>query len=179
MMTGIDTNSSSAEQIADLSSKINKAECYSRNESAQYPMSNLFLGDSRLGCKSDADEQLIIHIAFQEFVKVHSIKFTEYNRGSEPECNPTIIKIYANRNNLGFEDIDDVDPTTELDLSVDDLRESADPILLKFVNYQRVKSLTIFIEDNAGGDVSALGGLKIFGKPVATTNMADFKKQEG
>jgi hypothetical protein len=66
-----------------------------------------------------------------------------------------------------------------LELSVDDLRESADPILLKFVNYQRVKSLTIFIEDNAGGDVSALGGLKIFGKPVATTNMADFKKQEG
>jgi hypothetical protein len=72
-----------------------------------------------------------------------------------------------------------VDPTTELELSVDDLRESADPILLKFVNYQRIKSLTIFIEDNAGGDVSALGGLKIFGKPVATTNMADFKKQEG
>lgn len=72
-----------------------------------------------------------------------------------------------------------MDPTTELELSVDDLRESADPILLKFVNYQRIKSLTIFIEDNAGGDVSALGGLKIFGKPVATTNMADFKKQEG
>jgi hypothetical protein len=59
------------------------------------------------------------------------------------------------------------------------LRESAEPILLKFVNYQRVKSLTIFIQDNAGGDVSALGGLKIFGKPVTTTNMADFKKQEG
>jgi hypothetical protein len=89
------------------------------------------------------------------------------------------VKIYANRNNLGFEDIDDVDPTTELELSNEDLRESADPITLKFVNYQRVKSLTIFIEDNAGGDVSALGALKIFGKPVATTNMADFKKQEG
>ena len=70
MMTGTDNNSASAEQILDLSSKINKAECYYRNECAQYPMSNLFLGDSRLGCKSDADEQLIIHIAFQEFVKV-------------------------------------------------------------------------------------------------------------
>lgn len=71
MMTGIDNGiTAAAEQIVDLSNKINKAECYARNESNQYPMSNLFIGDSRLGCKSDADEQLILHIAFQEFVKV-------------------------------------------------------------------------------------------------------------
>lgn len=179
-MSGIDnSNNAATEQIVDLSNKINKTECYARNESINFPMTNLFIGDSRIGCKSDADEQLIIHIAFQEFVKVHSIKFIEYNRGSEPESNPTIVKIFANRNNLGFEDVDDVDATTELELTVDDLRESAEPLLLKFVNYQRVKSLTIFIEDNAGGEVTALGGLKIYGKPVATTNMADFKKQEG
>ena len=28
------------------------------------------IGDSRIGCKSDADEQLIIHFEFTEFVKV-------------------------------------------------------------------------------------------------------------
>jgi hypothetical protein len=45
------------------------------------------------------------------------------------------------------------------------------------VKFQRVKSLTFFIEDNAGGDVTALGGLEIMGQTVATTNMNDFKKQ--
>jgi len=57
-------------KMVDLSEKIEKKDCYARNEASAFPMSNLFIGDSRLGCKSDTDEQLIIHIAFQEFVKV-------------------------------------------------------------------------------------------------------------
>jgi hypothetical protein len=56
--------------MLNLTTMIEKTECYARNESSQYPMTNLFIGDTRLGCKSDADEQLILHIAFQEFVKV-------------------------------------------------------------------------------------------------------------
>ena len=57
-------------KIVNLNVKICAAECYARNESKSFPMSNLFIGDSRLGCKSDADEQLILHVAFDEFVKV-------------------------------------------------------------------------------------------------------------
>ena len=77
---------------------------------------------------------------------------------------------------MGFEDAEDRESTQTIDLTPFDLKEDADPILLKFVKFQRVRSLTFFVEDNAGGDVSALGGLKIFGKTVATTNMNDFKK---
>jgi len=54
----------------DLRDKIDMSGCYSRNEASGFPMTNLFIGDSRLGCKSDSDEQLILHIAFNEFVKV-------------------------------------------------------------------------------------------------------------
>jgi hypothetical protein len=57
-------------RMMDLSTKLEKAECFARNENPGFPMSNLFIGDSTLGCKSDADEQLIIHVSFQEFVKV-------------------------------------------------------------------------------------------------------------
>lgn len=161
----------------DLSGKIEKPSCYARNEASGFPMSNLFIGDSRLGCKSDADEQLIIHIAFQDFVKVKSIKFVAFNNGADPESNPSKVHLYVNRENLGFEDCDDVDPTQTLHLTAEDLKESADPINLKYVLYQRVKSLTIFIEDNQGGEITALGGLQLFGRTLETTNMADFKKQ--
>jgi hypothetical protein len=82
----------------------------------------------------------------------------------------------VNRENLGFEDIDDVDPTQTFELTAEDLRESADPIATKFVKFQRVKSLTIFVEDNNGGEVSALGMLRLTGRTVATTNMSEFKK---
>jgi hypothetical protein len=54
----------------DLTDSIEKSGCYARNEDPRFPMTNLFIGDTRLGCKSDADEQLIIHIAFNTFVKV-------------------------------------------------------------------------------------------------------------
>eukprot|EP00531_Pseudo-nitzschia_arenysensis_P013549 CAMPEP_0116132724 /NCGR_PEP_ID=MMETSP0329-20121206/9711_1 /TAXON_ID=697910 /ORGANISM="Pseudo-nitzschia arenysensis, Strain B593" /LENGTH=184 /DNA_ID=CAMNT_0003627279 /DNA_START=54 /DNA_END=608 /DNA_ORIENTATION=+ len=161
----------------DLTDKIEKKACYARNEDSRFPWANLLMGDTRLGCKSDADEQLILHFEFGEFVKVHSIKFTEFNNGSDPEQNPTRVLLFVNRNNLGFEDIEDVDPTTTIELTSEDLKENADNILLKYVNYQRVKTITLFVEDNNGGEVSALGGLKFFGKPVATTNMDDFKKQ--
>lgn len=57
-------------KMMDLLDKIDKSESYAKNEAASFPMTNLFIGDSRLGCKSDADEQLILHISFQEFVKV-------------------------------------------------------------------------------------------------------------
>lgn len=164
-------------KMVNLRDKIDKSECYARNVSSAFPMTNLFIGDSRLGCKSDADEQLILHIGFSEFVKVHSLKLVEFNRGAEPELNPTLVKIYVNRENMGFEDCDDVDPTQTLHLSAADLKENADAILLKFVKFQRVKSITLFVEDNAGGDVSALGMLEIFGRPIHTTNMKEFKKQ--
>ena len=163
-------------KMVDLVDHIDKSGCYARNEAAGYPMSNLFIGDSRLGCKSEADEQLILHIAFQEFVKIKTIKFVSFNDGRDPECDPTTVKVYVNRENLGFEDIDDVDPTQVFDLTTEDLREGSDPIATKFVMFQRVKSLTIYVEENNGGEVSALGMLRLSGRTVGTTNMSDFKK---
>ncbi len=163
-------------KMINLSDQIDKSDCYARNQAPGFPMTNLFIGDSRLGCKSDADEQLIIHISFQEFVKVKSIKFVAFNNGEDPECNPSTVKLYVNRNNLGFEDIDDVEPTQVFELTAEDLRESSEPMMTKFVKFQRVKTLTIFVEDNNGGDVSALGSIKLMGRTVASMNMNDFKK---
>jgi hypothetical protein len=164
-------------KMTDLSPVIDANACYARNEAPGFPMSNLFIGDSRLGCKSDTDEQLILHIAFQEFVKIKSIKFVAFNNGENPEENPTIVKLYVNSGNpLGFEDVDDVDPTQEFELTSEDLRESSDPLMTKFVRFQRVKTLTIFIEENQGGEVTALGGIQLLGRPIATTNMSNFKK---
>ena len=60
--------------IIDRSTKLDKTACYARNENVAYPWTNLFIGDSRLGMQSDADEQLIIHLSFQEFVKVCSVE---------------------------------------------------------------------------------------------------------
>ncbi len=59
-----------AKGLINLCDMLDKPMCYARNENKSFPLGNLFIGDSRLGMQSDADEQLIIHLAFQEFVKV-------------------------------------------------------------------------------------------------------------
>mmetsp|Transcript_10261 Transcript_10261/g.13764 ORF Transcript_10261/g.13764 Transcript_10261/m.13764 type:complete len:195 (+) Transcript_10261:104-688(+) len=164
-------------KMIDLSEKISKSETYARNEASNFPHTNLFIGDSRLGCKSDADEQLIVHIAFNEPVKLHSFKLTEFNTGADPELNPTKILVFVNKVNIGFEDVEDIDPTQTFHLTEADLKEGSDPIRTQYVKFQRVRSITLFVEDNAGGDISAIGGLKLYGRTVATMNMNDFKKQ--
>jgi hypothetical protein len=73
----------------DLTEKLDKTACYARNEHSRFPWTNLLIGDTRLGCKSDADEQIILHFEFGEFVKVHSVKLTEFNNGCDPEENPS------------------------------------------------------------------------------------------
>ena len=47
---------------------------------------------------------------------------------------------------------------------------------VRYVKFQRVSSLSIFVEENFGGDITALGGLKIHGVPVQGTNMNELKK---
>lgn len=163
-------------QMGDLTDMIIKKDSYARNEAPGFPYTNLFIGDSRLGLKSDADEQLLLHIEFHEFVKLRSIKFIEFNNGMDPESNPSKVHLYVNRENLGFEDCGDVDPTQTLHLTSEDLKESSEPIALKFVRFQRVKTITLFIEDNQGGDITALGGLIFIGIPIHGTKMSEFKK---
>jgi hypothetical protein len=81
-------------KIVSLNGKIMKTGCYARNESSGFPMSNLFIGDSRLGCKSDADEQLILHIEFDEFVKVSGSA-----RVLKSECSYSTFEIRFDRSN--------------------------------------------------------------------------------
>ena len=89
--------------------------------------------------------------------------------------NAIIINII--NTNTGLKDIEDVDPAQTITLTAADLQDVSDAIDLYYVKFQRVKSLTFFIEDNAGADITAIGGLQIMGRTVATTNMNDFKKQ--
>ncbi len=68
---------------------------------------------------------------------------------------PTTIKLYINRDSLGFSDAEDIEATQTLNLSPEDLQPGkVSP--LKFVKFQRVSSLSVFVEENAGGDATSL-----------------------
>lgn len=57
---------------------------------------------------------------------------------------PRVLKLFANRTSLGFSDAGDIEPTQTIELTDDDF-ESSKEIELRFVKFQRVKSVTVSV----------------------------------
>uniref|UniRef100_K3WS93 PITH domain-containing protein n=1 Tax=Globisporangium ultimum (strain ATCC 200006 / CBS 805.95 / DAOM BR144) TaxID=431595 RepID=K3WS93_GLOUD len=160
-----------ATKFKDLTDSFSRSECYCLNENPSHPFGNLFIGDGTLQLKSDADEQLILHLEFQDAVKIHSINIM----APPGETAPRVVKLFANRTSLGFSDAGDIEPTQTIELTDEDLEPNKE-IELRFVKFQRVKSVTIFVEENNGAEETVISSLKLFGERIAGTNMNELKK---
>lgn len=54
------------------------------------------------------------------------------------------------------------------------------PIQLRFVKFQNVQNLQIFVKDNQEGtETTQIDYVSVIGSPISTTNMADFKRVTG
>ncbi|KII88857.1 hypothetical protein PLICRDRAFT_53376 [Plicaturopsis crispa FD-325 SS-3] len=114
---------------------------------------------------SDADEQLLLNVPFNQAVRVRSIVIQS---SSLPQA-PKTIKLLTNRPSLGFEDVEDaVEPEVAqvLELSEQDVKDGK-RIPIRFVRFQAVNSLHIFVASNQGGeDETRIDVLDVFGVPV-------------
>ncbi|KAF8078219.1 PITH domain-containing protein [Lyophyllum atratum] len=127
---------------------------------------------------SDADEQLLLNIPFNQSVRVRSIVI----QSSAVKQGPQTIKLAANRPTLGFEDIEDASEpeiAQVLSLSETDVLEGK-PVALRFVRFQTVNSLHVFVGSNQGNeDTTRIDAIDIFGVPVETTkDLSGLRKQE-
>lgn len=117
--------------------------------------------------------QLLITVAFKSTTKVHSLQIDGPDDGRAPKG----VKLFVNCKALGFDDAESRPAEQELELSSEQLGSR---IELRFVKFQSVQTLSLFIHSNQDdGDVSALSGLRLWGAPVATTNMSEFKRVAG
>ncbi|KAL7648352.1 UNVERIFIED_CONTAM: hypothetical protein RMT77_000258 [Armadillidium vulgare] len=157
----------------DLISMINKAGCECLNESETHTFSNI-LASNGGHLESDADEQLIIYIAFNQSVKIHSLRVK-----APADSGPKNIKLFINQPyTLDFDAAETGIPVQELELSKKDL--DGDLINLKYVRFQNVMNLAIFIQDNqSGSEITKVSNIQLIGSPVQTTNMSDFKRIAG
>ncbi|XP_076438846.1 thioredoxin-like protein 1 [Babylonia areolata] len=158
----------------DLSSFINKSECECLNESDDHPMAHALTTKGGF-LESDCDEQLIINIGFNQAVKIHSMRL------EAPEENgPKTVKVFINQpTTMDFDRADSMEPVQLLQLAPDDIKEGG-IIPLKFVKFQNVQNVTVFVKDNqTGTELTQIDYIGFLGSPVSTTNMGEFKRVAG
>lgn len=93
--------------------------------------------------KSDADEQLLMHVPFTAQIRLHSILI----RTSTTDAAPMTLKLYINREGLDFGTATDLPATQKLELAQsNDVQE----VHVKRALFNTVRSLDLFFEDNWG-----------------------------
>lgn len=171
---GDEASESGIQGHVDLVTFIAKSTCECLNDSDDHPFANcLSAGGGYL--ESDCDEQLIMSYGFNQAVKLHSLKI------SAPEdSGPKTLKLFINQpRTLDFDQADTSEPVQILELSSEDL--SGEKLIpLRYVKFQNVQNLQIFVKDNqAGTETTRINHLAIVGSTISMTNMSDFKRVAG
>lgn len=157
----------------DLQPFITKAQCECLNESDDHTLEH-GLAPGKGFLQSDCDEQLIISIAFNQAVKIHSIKIK-----APAGKGPKNIRLFINQpRTLDFDQASSFVSVQDLEIKPEELDGTL--INLRFVKFQNVQNIQLFIKDNQeGGEVTQIDQLSFIGTPINTTNMGDFKRVAG
>jgi thiol-disulfide isomerase/thioredoxin len=172
--TGADADNCGVKGMIELNSFLTKKDCECLNEADDHPFGHCLEDGVGGYLESDCDEQIILSLAFNQAVKVHSLKIM-----APSDKGPKNIRIFMNQpNTLDFDGADSMIATQDITLTPGQLDGS--PITLKFVKFQNVQNLQLFIKDNQIGDeITQIDYLGIIGTPIGTTNMNDFKRVAG
>ncbi|TBU50189.1 PITH domain-containing protein [Dichomitus squalens] len=169
-----------AEQDISLLQHLDTPQLTCLNENPQHTLKSIVASKTKntgsAYVLSDADEQLLLNIPFNQTVKIRSIAIQSSNIPQAPKK----IRLLTNRPSLNFEDVEDEHSVLqEIDLSEDDVREGK-RIDLRFVRFQSVTSLHIFVVSNQGGeDETRIDAIDIFGMPVmGTRDVSGLRKVE-
>ncbi|KAA0193147.1 Thioredoxin-like protein [Hyalella azteca] len=171
----VETRDSGVAGHIDLLPMINKSGCECLNQNSDHPYTNaVFSSSDDTYLESDADEQLILSLEYSQHVKVHSLRIK-----GPADTGPKNVRLFINQPYaMDFDSAMNNIAAQELTLTEKDLKGSL--IKLKYVKFQNVQNLTIFIQDNQSGDeVTRINSIQVIGSPVQTTNMSDFKRVAG
>ncbi|KAH8675928.1 PITH domain-containing protein [Xylariales sp. PMI_506] len=182
---------------ADMSDIIDIRGLELLNADTEFSVRTLFnkpkpaaLGSSAAGTKdwveSDTDEQLLLFMPFNSAVKLHTIQLTsvppdagEDDDEDEIPMRPKTIKLFTNRpHNLGFDEADDIQPTQEFEIRDEDWNANGTVnIPLRFVRFQNITSLVLFVVDGDGDSEKVrLDRVRLIGESGEKREMGKLEK---
>lgn len=161
-------------EVMNLQEFIDKGSMECLNQDDNHPISNAMLqGGDDTYVQSDTDQQLLVRIQFNQAVKINAIAF----KGTGEEA-PQSVKLFKEQLSIGFGEAEDAEAVQDLVLSQEDV-EGGKQIPLRFVKFQSVQSLQIFVSENFGADVTRINRIELFGMPAQNMDMKQFKPVKG
>ena len=161
-----------------LLSQVDMSQTTCLNEAAGHGLREL-LKPSSSGSylESDADEQLLLGIAFLQSVKLFALRFTTSEAQSASA--PKTIRVFSDALTIGFDEASTQTPAQEFQLTKNQAL-GKDLVLLRYVKFQKVNSIALFIQDNQEGEeITRLDKLEIFGSlENATDAMTNLRNTE-
>uniref|UniRef100_U5EV95 Putative thioredoxin-like protein n=1 Tax=Corethrella appendiculata TaxID=1370023 RepID=U5EV95_9DIPT len=160
--------------LMELSTFIQKNQCECLNESDSHPFTQALTPGSSGHLESDCDEQLIISITFNQSVKISALKIK-----APEQYGPKNLKLFINQpRTLDFDQAES--NTSVQDLTVERKDLDGTPIKLRYVKFQNVQNIQIFVKDNqSGGEKTIIDYITFIGSPIITTKMDDFQRVAG
>jgi hypothetical protein len=137
--------------------------------------------------ESDVDNQLMIYVPFTSNLKVHTIQITSCVSGDDDDddddeapVRPKTIHIWTNRqHNLGFEEAEDIPSTQTIELKESDwdAQTGTAKLELRFVKFQNVYSLVLFVADGDGeSEKTRIDRIRFIGETGEKRDMGKLEK---
>ncbi|KXL51384.1 hypothetical protein M433DRAFT_57167 [Acidomyces richmondensis BFW] len=131
--------------------------------------------------ESDTDEQLMLFVPFQCTLKLHSLHITSLPPSDNGDVGrPRTLKLYTNRSTvLGFDEADDTLATQEIQIKESDWNDQTGTAVveLRFVKFQNITSLVIFVVDVEGdGEKTRIDRIRLFGERGEKRAMGKLEK---
>lgn len=132
--------------------------------------------------QSDTDEQLMLFIPFQSTMKLHSIHITSIPQpeDEEPSMRPKTLQLYSNKSTvLGFDEAESTPAvqTIELKQSDWDERTHTAKVELRFVKFQNISSVVVFVVDGDGdAEKTRIDRVRLIGESGEKKTMGKLEK---
>lgn len=140
--------------------------------------------DTKDWVESDVDNQLMLYVPFTSTLKIHTIQITSNPPVDEDDddipVRPKTIHVWTNRqHNLGFEEAEDIPSTQTIELKESDWdKETGTAKLeLRFVKFQNVYSLVLFVQDGEGdSEKTRIDRIRFIGETGEKRDMGKLEK---
>lgn len=165
--------------MADLVEQLEVPQCHCLNEAKGHSLRHAIHLDHREDLSqclvSDADEELLISLKFMSAVKISALQF----ECADADAAPAKVRLFVNKIGLDFDSAKSEAATQEIELAPAKVRPGASPVELRFVLFQNVSTLTIFIPSNqADGEETKLGKLVVLGEPITHEGLKRSEEQQ-